>query len=264
VLFRSPVISGKKGICNIFFTNCNLQCLYCQNYQISRNITANPSYFYTLERVIEEILLCLNPGCEAVGFVSPTQFTPHVHAIIDALHERNIHPVTVYNTNGYDKPGVLQSFEEKIDVYLPDLKYLNPRLAKSYSDAEDYPGVAKQSIKEMYRQKGSTVVINDNGQAIKGMIIRHLVLPGLADESINVLRWIATEISTSVYISLMAQYSPTAGVMNDPLLHRKLTAEEYNQVVAEMELLGFYNGWIQEIESSERYNPDFAQDNPFD
>jgi putative pyruvate formate lyase activating enzyme len=212
---------------------------------------------------MNEILNCLDQGCEAVGFVSPTHFTPHVHAIIDALHKRKICPTTVYNTNAYDKPEILKAFEGKVDVYLPDLKYLSSGLSKQYSDAENYPDAAIQSVREMYRQKGSSVIINDNGQAIQGMLIRHLVLPGLADESIKVLRWIAEELTTSVYISLMAQYSPTVHVMKDPLLHRKLTAQEYNKVVTEMESLGFHNGWIQEIESSGHYNPDFAQENPF-
>jgi putative pyruvate formate lyase activating enzyme len=260
---EEPVINGKKGICNVFFSGCNLRCSYCQNYQISRKTDKTETRKYTLKKAVGEIVYYLDQGIEALGFVSPTHFTPHVKAIIKELHSQGYHPVTLYNTNGYDKVDMLKTFEGLIDVYLPDFKYMNPLVAKNYSDAEDYPGIAMKSITEMYRQKGNSVVINENGQAVTGLIIRHLVLPGLVNDSIAILTWIARNLSTSVYISLMSQYYPTIHVSNHPTLGRRLTAEEYNFVVESMEELGFYNGWIQELKSAHLYNPDFTNNTPF-
>lgn len=218
----------------------------------------------TLEEVTDAITSILDQGIEAVGFVSPTHFTPHVKAIIARLNRLGYKPVTVYITNGYDKVEVLKSMEGMIDVYLPDFKYLDPLTARAFSDAPDYPEVVQKSIREMYRQKGSTVVLNNAGQAVTGMIIRHLVLPGHAEESIHILEWIASELSTSVRISLMSQYYPTVCVAGHDVLDRKVTVAEYRQVAEAMEELGFYNGWIQQQESAEFYNPDFSMDHPFE
>lgn len=261
---EEPVISGKYGICNVFFTGCNLQCVYCQNYQISRRKGRLRETKYTLEEVTDIIIQHLDKGIEAVGFVSPTHYSPHVRAIINRLHSRGYSPVTVYNTNGYDKVGILSSFEGLIDIYLPDFKYFDPEIARQFSDADDYPATVKNSILEMYRQKGSTVVLNDNGQAVTGMIIRHLVLPGQAKDSINILKWIAGELSQSVSISLMSQYYPTVCVANHPVLGKKLTLAEYQEVREAMESLGFHQGWIQDHESAENYKPDFSIDSPFE
>ena len=260
---EEPSISGKHGICNIFFPHCNLQCIYCQNHQISRNTSILGMTTYTLKEVVETVNGFLETGCESVGFVTPTHYTPHVHAIIDALNGKEQHPVMVYNTNGYDKAEMLQSLEAKIDVYLPDFKYINAEISGRYSGATNYPVVVKRSVKEMYRQKGSSVTLSDTGLAMNGLIIRHLVLPGQANESIKILRWIAEELTPEVYISLMAQYYPPDGIVCPSDLQRKVTKEEYGSVLEAMESLGFYNGWIQELGSSDHYNPDFFLKHPF-
>jgi putative pyruvate formate lyase activating enzyme len=260
---EEPVISGANGICNIFFSHCNLQCIYCQNFQISRNRGHIEEKIMTLDEVVENVIACLNEGAEAVGFVTPSHFVPHVRAIIEALHSKGLYPVTVYNSNGYETTDSLQSLEGLIDVYLPDLKYASTSLAKSLSDASDYPETAKKAIKEMYRQKGSSLVVSDNGQAANGLIIRHLVLPGQTDDSLAVLKWIAEELSPSLHISLMSQYYPTLCMTNHSQLNRKITEEEYTVVEKAMEELGFYNGWIQEMDSAHNYKPDFFQEDPF-
>ena len=260
---EEPVISGRKGICNIFFSHCNLQCLYCQNYQISRNRDTE-GIRMTPESVVSSVIQCLEQGAEAVGFVTPSHFVPHVRNIIGMLHTRRYYPVTVYNSNGYDTPESLRSLEGLIDVYLPDMKYLDPLLASEYSEATDYPEAAKMAILEMYRQKGNSLIVGENGQALNGMIIRHLVLPGHADDSVAILNWIAGELSPSVHISLMSQYYPTSCVASHPLLSRRITAKEYDRVVQVMEDLGFHNGWIQEMDSHRLYNPDFDRDHPFE
>jgi putative pyruvate formate lyase activating enzyme len=261
---EEPPIIGAKGICNIFFTGCNMQCLYCQNYQISREKNRLNNLNYTLDQVTDQVIRILNEGIEAVGFVSPTHFSSHVKTIIKRLHKSGYAPVMVYNTNAYDKVEIIKSLEGLIDVYLPDFKYLDSHIARKYSDAIDYPEYATKAIKEMYHQKGSTVVQNDNGQAVTGLIIRHLVLPGQSKDSIRILKWIAEELSPSVSISLMSQYYPTACVVNHPELGRKIKAEEYQKVMGEMENLGFHKGWIQDYESSVTYKPDFDKDHPFE
>jgi putative pyruvate formate lyase activating enzyme len=261
---EEPIISGANGICNIFFSHCNLQCIYCQNFQISRNRGLVEERVMTLAEVVECVMGCLDKGAEAVGFVTPSHFVPHVRAIIEELHSRGYNPVTVYNSNGYDTVESLLSLEGLVDVYLPDFKYSNASLSKSFSDAADYPEVAKKAITEMYRQKGNSVIVSDNGQAVNGLIIRHLVLPGQTDDSIAILKWISEELSPSIYISLMSQYYPTSCMTNHPLLNRKITEEEYAIAERAMEELGFYNGWIQEMTSAHNYKPDFLKGNPFE
>lgn len=260
---EEPVISGKKGICNVFFTGCNLQCLYCQNYQISHTGTGRKDKTLTLEEVTGSIIRLLDQGIEAVGFVTPTHFTLHVKTIIAELNQRGYHPITVYNTNAYDIPQVIRTFEGLIDIYLPDFKYFDPALAAAFSGAADYPEVAREVLKEMYRQKGSTVVLNKEGQAVTGLIIRHLVLPGQVMDSVNILKWIADALSPSVSISLMSQYYPTACVAGHAVLGRQITAMEYHQVLVAMEDLGFHKGWIQDFDSPGNYRPDFSKENPF-
>ena len=261
---EEPVISGANGICNIFFSHCNLQCVYCQNFQISRNKGLVEERIMTLEEVVKNVITCLNQGAEAVGFVTPSHFVPHIREIIKELHSRGFYPVTVYNSNGYDTVESLRSLEGLIDVYLPDLKYASDSLSKNLSDASDYPEVAKKAISEMYRQKGSSVIVSDDGQAVNGLIIRHLVLPGQTNDSKAILKWIAEELSPSLHISLMSQYYPTSCMINLPQLNRRITEEEYTRVEKAMEELGFYNGWIQELTSAHVYKPDFLRENPFE
>jgi len=260
---EEPPISGIKGICNVFFSGCNLACVYCQNYQISRRKQKSGNIETTLEEVTARIITLLNEGIEAVGFVNPTHFTPHVKEIIRSLNHQGYKPITVYNTNCFDKVDIVRSLEGLIDVYLPDFKYMDPILASRFSDAEIYPEIAKQALLEMYRQKGSTVVLNVSGHAATGMIIRHLILPGQTDDSIRILEWIAAFLSPSVHISLMSQYYPTVCVTGDPVLGRKVTVSEYKKVVDATERLGFHKGWIQDHESAITYCPDFSNSNPF-
>jgi len=259
---EEPVISGSKGICNVFFSRCNLSCIYCQNYQISCNRGAVNAQEMSLDEVVYAIIQMLEEGCHAVGFVSPSHYIPHVKAIVESLHLHGYSPVFIYNTNGYDKVDELSALEEYIDVYLPDYKYSDNNLARKFSKVADYQQVAYAAIKEMYRQKGSTLVLNESGYVEKGLIIRHLVLPGHIENSVKALNDIA-DISTSIAISLMAQYFPTPAVKTHPELGRTLSLEEYDRVKSELEILGFYKGWVQELESSDFYLPDFEMDKPF-
>ena len=261
---EEPPISGNKGICNVFFTNCNLQCLYCQNYQISNNKQNRFNEKLSLKQVITKIINILDTGINSVGFVSPSHNIPQIKIIINTLKTLGLNPTIVFNSNAYDKVEVLKDMENLIDVYLPDFKYMDKTIAKQYSDVSDYPEVAINAIKEMFFQKGSTLKINKNGYAESGILIRHLVIPGHIENSIAVLRKIAEEISTNVHISLMSQYYPTAKVSGHPVLSKTLTSQEYSKVVTEMERLDFFNGWIQELDSSKDYIPDFENIYPFE
>ncbi len=261
---EEPVISGKNGICNVFFSRCNMQCIYCQNFQISRNKGEIISEKFELKVILEKILAILDTGVEALGFVSPSHFIPHVKIIVEALRKIGRKPITVFNTNGYDKVSSIQYLEDYIDVFLPDFKYMDDSLSVEYSDAPYYSKYASKAILEMYRQKGSSIVTNVNGYAQSGLIIRHLVLPGHIENSLNVLRFIANEISVNVHLSLMSQYYPTDSVANHPFLKRKLTDKEYTAVLDEMYRLGFTKGWVQELESPQHYQPDFLLNHPFE
>jgi len=257
-------LTGKSGICNIFFSRCNLQCQYCQNYQISRNRETVISRKLTLEQTIRQIENIMEPGVKCVGFVSPSHVLPQMEMLMQGLKERGRNPVFVMNTNAYDKVERIASLEDRVQVYLPDLKYLDERLAARLSDAPDYPEVASRALQEMFRQKGPELKLDKEGVIESGLIIRHLVLPGQVENSKRVLRFIAEELSPGVYISLMSQYSPIPAVARDPDLGRHLSPEEYGEVVEEMERLGLEHGWIQETAGPGKYKPDFARRCPFE
>ena len=261
---EEPAISGSDGICNIFFSGCNLQCIYCQNHEISHR---HPDLWQAggePDILLDQIEKILSQGINAVGFVSPSHVVPQVKAILNGLNARRLKPITVYNTGSYDKAETIRSLSGLIDVYLPDYKYVTPDIASDYSDASDYPVIALKAIKEMYYQKGSVLRIDAKGRAENGMIIRHLVLPGHVEESIKVLRSVADELSPGVHLSLMSQYHPTYLVRSNSFLNRSLSKTEYEAVVNAMEDLGFRNGWVQEMNSYQNYQPDFRKENPFE
>jgi len=261
---EEPSVSGKDGICNIFFTGCNLRCIYCQNWEISRHYSGSGKPGMTITEVLDKVEQILSTGIKAVGFVSPSHVVPQVKAIIRGLNQRGLKPITVYNTNSYDRPETLRSLAGMIDIYLPDFKYASSQISREFSDASDYPEVALKAIREMYYQKGSTLSVDDSGMAERGIILRHLVLPGHVEESRKVLKMVAEEISTGIHLSLMSQYYPISMVKDHPVLKRSLYKEEYDTVVKIMEELGFRNGWIQQMESNLNYNPDFSRENPFE
>ena len=206
---EEPPISGSKGISNIFFAHCNLQCLFCQNHEISRsNVDASRINLRGVDEIVNATAEKLHQTENMVGLVSATQYSDIVPDIVEALHNRGLYPTVVYNSNGYESVEVLRKIAPYIDIYLPDFKYAVPDIARRYSNAADYPVVAGNAILEMYNQKGSSLPTDEDGLAFRGMIVRHLVLPGQTDNSISCLRWLAENISTNIYVSLMAQYFP--------------------------------------------------------
>lgn len=254
-------------IINIFYAHCNLQCIYCQNHQISgRCVTSKQETPETIADLVCDNLTAFdgNNSTPLVGFVTAAHYADSIPDIIAALHRRGIKPVFVYNSSGYESVSTLRTLEGLIDIYLPDLKYLDPDIAAKYSHAPDYPEIATAAILEMKRQVGSSLKVDDSGTAYRGLIVRHLVLPGHTGNTIRCLDWLADNFNPfSLHLSLMAQYYPPTPELPVPI-NRTLTDSEYSSVVDHAAALGFTSGWIQELQSSENYRPDFTNDNkPF-
>jgi putative pyruvate formate lyase activating enzyme len=261
---EEPVIGGRDGICNVFFAGCNLRCVFCQNHEISQPGRGMGLFENDPAVVIMRISEILSTGVNSVGFVSPSHMIPQMKQIISLMHKAGFKPVIVFNTNSYDKVETIQSLDGVVDVYLPDFKYMTPGLSRKFSGISNYPEIALKAIKEMYYQMGSTLTKDQNGKAERGMLIRHLVLPGYGDESKKVLDTIAEELSTGVNISLMSQYHTMHRAANYPDLNRSLYKPEYDDVVNHMHELGFRNGWVQDMESNLNYLPDFSKEDPFE
>lgn len=261
---EEPVISGTRGSGTIFFGNCNLKCVYCQNYQISQNWQKQKSHEMDCCTLAEKMLYLQNElGCHNINFVSPSHVVPQlVRAVLEAI-PMGLQVPLIYNTNSYDSVESLRELDGIIDVYLPDIKYADDAVAKKYSQAAGYVAISRAAIKEMYRQVGD-LVVNEEGIAQRGLIVRHLVLPhGLAGSEQS-LPWLASELSPSVTVSIMSQYLPAHKAPRVPLLSRAISVDEYEQVNELLFVLGLENGWIQELSSSTTYVPDFEKEgHPF-
>jgi putative pyruvate formate lyase activating enzyme len=261
---EEPPISGKKGISNIFFAHCNLQCVYCQNHSISRaEVDPTMITLHSVDEIVDATAQSLKKTENIVGLVSATQYSDLAIPIVEGLHKKGLYPTIVYNTNGYESVDVLRQIADYVDIYLPDFKYSDHVLARSYSNAADYPDVAAAALKEMYNQKGSSLPTDNDGLAFRGLVVRHLVLPGQVDNSIRCLEWLADNLSPNIYVSLMAQYYPPEGIKLPDQLARRLKAEEYEQVVDAFYSLGFHRGWVQELDASECYRPHFGTTTTF-
>jgi putative pyruvate formate lyase activating enzyme len=267
---EEPPISGEKGIVNLFFPSCNMQCIYCQNYEISRRGTQGT--VLTLDEVCDAIIELLPLSEGNLGFVSPSHFVPQMVSIIEELWKRGSYPTIIYNTNGYDLPETIQSLEGIVDVWLPDFKYSDDSLAVELSEAPGYSSIALAALKAMLHQVGTTLQTDDRGIARRGIIIRHLVLPGFVNNSIGVLKTIAEELSPNLHISLMSQYYPSdnlkienrkSQIANRKSLLRPITPIEYQKVLDSFHKLGFSRGWLQDYDSHLSYRPDFSKKDPF-
>ncbi|MDD3567810.1 MAG: hypothetical protein PHT92_05350 [Bacteroidales bacterium] len=257
---EEPALSGSRGICNVFFAHCNLSCCFCQNHQISRNTKQSDQWLSDYEVITQRIIEILDQGITILGFVSPTHQIPQMVIIIEKLNLLGYRPRIVYNTNCYDSPNTLRLISDYVDIYLPDIKYIDNALASKYSDAPSYSYHAVKALREMLWQKGTSLTIDKNGIVEQGVIVRHLVLPGHTTDSIRVIREL-NEISNRITISLMSQFTPSSDESN--CISRTLTPKEYETVIKEMESLGFHRGWIQNMESNSYYLPNFSKKNPF-
>jgi len=261
---EEPAISGSRGSGTVFFGNCNMRCVYCQNYQISQNWEKQKSKEIDCHTLAERMLYLQDDlGCQNINFVSPSHFVPQlVRAVLEAV-PMGLRVPLVYNTSGYDSIVSLKELDGIISIYLPDLRYASDKWAKKFSHAPGYVARARQGIKEMHRQFGN-LVVDEFGLAQRGLIVRHLILPnGLAgcEES---LTWLARELSPTVTVSIMSQYLPLHWARRIPLLSRKISTAEYETVLQLLYDIGIENGWVQGMGASEDYIPDFEwEGHPF-
>jgi len=261
---EEPVLSGTRGAGNIFFGNCNLKCIYCQNFEISQNPKAEKHHEVIHDRLAEIMIELQNKACHNIGLVSPTHFSATILKSVYIAAKKGLKIPIIYNTNGYDSVEILKLYEGVADIYLPDFKYGNSEYAKKYSLVDNYFEKTKEALKEMYRQVGAELVY-DGDVVVRGMIIRHLILPNDISETENVFKFIAEELSPNIHVSLMSQYYPTNKAYKEILLDRNLRSTEYENVVKLLDKYGLHNGWMQEMESSNNYRPNFYEDrlNPF-
>jgi len=254
---EEPVLSGRGGAGTIFFSSCNMRCLYCQNWQISHHAAGKTLDSADLSRVMSGLQ---GRGCHNIDAVTPT---PHLHGLIGALLDASREGLSiplVYNCGGYENRDIISLLDGIVDIYLPDFKYGNGRDALDFSGVGDYVAHAAAAIGEMVRQAGDSLEV-ENGIAQKGVIIRHLVLPGRVENSLEVLR-IIRSISTTVSLSIMSQYTPVPAVATHPVLGRRVTKEEYETVVDTALDMGFENLFVQDV-SDGSLVPDFDRDHPF-
>ena len=265
---EEPVLSGTNGAGNIFFGNCNLRCVYCQNFQISQTWKTQKKNEISHERLAEMMLELQAKGCHNIGFVSPTHFAPQMARAIFIAAGKDLNLPIVYNTNAYDSVEVLRLLDGIVDVYLPDLKYADNAVGYEFSKIRDYTTFARAAIKEMFRQTGDELVYGEDKLLKRGLVIRLLVLPNdLAGIEEN-LRWIRDELSPKTAISLMAQYYATNKAATDEryiLLSRRISEREWFSAIEIMEELEMETGFMQEYESaSHYYRPNFDdKDKPF-
>ena len=256
---EEPAISGDRGSGTIFFGNCNLRCAYCQNHQISQNHRAQRSNQVDHHTLANHMLYLQDElGCHNINFVSPSHFVPQiVKALLEAV-PMGLHIPLVYNTSSYDSIDTLMALEGIIDIYLTDLRYASNRWGKKLSQISDYVERAREAIKEMYRQVGN-LAVDEDGVAQRGLIVRHLILPDRLAGSRESLNWLVNQVSPEVTVSIMAQYYSAHRALKMPELARRITAQEYEEVIALLGELGLENGWVQEMDSSDTYRPDFAR-----
>lgn len=249
-LWEEPCISGEKGSGTVFFSGCSLKCVYCQNYEISRKCLGKT---VSEERLIEIFKELEAKGAHNINLVNPTHYAVQLAKTL-SKYKPSI-PV-VYNTGGYDNAESLKMLEGLVDIYLTDMKYVSPKVSQKYSRAEDYFEICSRAILEMQRQQPENIF--EDGLMKKGLIIRHLVLPGNISQAFKVLDWVRDKLSTDTILSLMGQYSPCGEAENYPVISRRLSEREYDMVLDRAEMLGFENVYIQELSSaSQEYIPPF-------
>ena len=256
---EEPALSGTRGSGTIFFGNCNMRCIYCQNYQISqdwRNQKRNEIDCLTLA----DRMLYLQDelGCHNINLVSPSHFVPQIlRAVVEAV-PGGLRVPLVYNSSGYDSVATLRELDGVISVYLPDLRYASDKWAGKFSASPHYVVWARQAIEEMYRQVGD-LVVDESGVAQRGLIVRHLILPNGLAGSEESLTWLVREVSPTVTVSIMSQYMPMHRASLIPELSRKITTDEHEAVLKLITDLGIENGWVQEMGAAEEYLPDFER-----
>ena len=254
-MWEEPCISGEEGSGTVFFTGCNLRCVYCQNYDLSRSVAGKE---ITISRLAEIFLELQQKGANNINLVTPTHFVPQIALALERAKAQGLHIPVVYNTGSYERTETLKRMEGLVDIYLPDMKYMSSRLGERYSHAPDYFDTAARAIEEMVRQTGNPVFDESSGLMKKGVIVRHLVLPGCTADSKKVLSYLYHTYGDRIYISIMNQYTPVCDLSAFPELKRRITAREYERIVDYALDMGVENGFIQEGETAEEsFIPEF-------
>ena len=253
-MYEEPCISKGNGSGTVFFSNCNLNCVFCQNYEISQNGLGKE---ITINELANIFLKLQNKNVNNINLVTPTSYVPQIIEAIKMAKENGLNIPIVYNTNSYENIETLKLLEGYIDIYLPDLKYSENELGEKYSNVKNYFEVATTAIKEMYRQVGN-LKCDKNGIAKKGVIIRHLVLPNHIENSKKVLSWIKNNLPQDVYVSVMNQYFPIYKAKKIKDLNRKITKREMKKIEEFIYSIDLKNGYIQDIEENEiQYVPNW-------
>lgn len=253
-MWEEPSISGSKGSGTVFFSGCNLKCIFCQNFDISQE---NKGKEISVKRLAEIFIEQQNKNVHNINLVSAAQFLPAVKEALITAKENGLTIPVVYNSNGYENAQALRELEGLIDIYLPDIKYFSPELSKELSAAEDYFDVAIKAVKEMYRQVGKNQ-FDDSGIMKKGVIIRHLVLPSCRQDSKKILSAIKENFRDNVYVSLMNQYTPMYKAKEIKKYNRRLTTFEYQDVLDYFFEIGLKNGYMQgRLSATDAYTPKF-------
>lgn len=252
--WEEPCISGKNGSGTVFFSCCNMKCVYCQNYEIS---TLNKGMTISISGLADKFLLLQSEGAHNINLVTPTHFVPQIICALDEAKGRGLTLPVVYNSGGYESVETIKLLRGYVDIYMPDLKYFSDKYAVKYSSAPNYFNIAKAAIDEMFNQVG-TPVFDENGIMQKGMIVRHLMLPGLLFDSKKILDYLYNTYKNDIYISIMSQYTPLPHTKNFPELSKKLNPLHYEAMVNYCAELGICNAFVQDGEAaSESFIPPF-------
>ena len=253
--WEEPCISGSCGSGAVFFSGCNLQCVYCQNYDISVRNVGKPLSVHRLAGIFLELQ---EKGAANINLVTACHFLPQICLALTEAKEQGLKIPVLYNSSGYEEPASLRLLEGLADIYIPDLKYCSSQLSARYSQAADYFEKASAAIAEMVRQTGAPVIDPDTGLMKKGVIVRHLLLPGHAGDSKKVLRYLHDTYGNDIYVSIMNQYTPLEHVAGIPGLNRRITPIEYEKILAFADKIGIENGYMQEGDTAaESFIPAF-------
>ncbi|HLO28539.1 MAG TPA: radical SAM protein [Anaerolineales bacterium] len=258
---EEPPISGTRGSGTIFFAGCNLRCVFCQNYQISQEFQHYRTRTLTTDELAAEMLRLQDKGAHNINFVSPSHMIFQMADAIQLAKDKGLSIPVVYNTSGYDSVDALRQIRGLVDVYLPDIKYLDDGLGKRFSAVRDYADIIPGVLREMLDQVGH-LEMDEEGIAVRGLLVRHLILPGCLENSRKCLRFLA-DLSPDIFVSLMSQYAPQYKADRYPQINRTLKQAEYDKITEYALDLGLENAFVQELESQEQCLPDFAQDSPF-
>lgn len=251
--WEEPCISGTAGSGAVFFSGCNMRCVFCQNHQIALGRAGRP---LSIERLAAIFLELQDKGANNINLVTPTHFTPQIACALELARTKGLTLPIIYNTSSYEKVDTLRRLEGLVDIYLPDLKYFSRELSMQYSHAADYFEMASAAIAEMFRQTGAPEF--DGSLMKRGMIVRHLILPGQVGDSKKILRYLHETYKNDIYVSIMNQYTPLPHVAVIPALNRKVTEEEYRRVLLFAERIGIEQGFLQEGETaSDSFIPAF-------